>query len=225
MLRGQPVELFALRPERMSVVAAADGWPSGLHVQGWRAKADDPGAGRRCVAQSHTLNLPFPSGGRPLRRRVPERRRSGDRHPQRRLANWNRQLLENAARSFGRAGIRRRRQRHAHARSVRSPQGRAYPRVRRASQCGSADAARRRAQVAVDEQCAAADMDFATLKAAAARDIALAFGVPPMLLGLPGDSTYANLPVKRTARCGGLPCCLWRPRSSAALGEGPGALV
>ncbi len=37
-----------------------------------------------------------------------------------------------------------------------------------------------------------ADMDFANLKAAAARDIALAFGVPPMLLGLPGDSTYAN---------------------------------
>jgi HK97 family phage portal protein len=37
-----------------------------------------------------------------------------------------------------------------------------------------------------------ADMDFATLKSAAARDIALAFGVPPMLLGLPGDNTYAN---------------------------------
>ena len=35
-------------------------------------------------------------------------------------------------------------------------------------------------------------MDFAALKAAAARDIALAFGVPPMLLGLPGDNTYAN---------------------------------
>lgn len=37
-----------------------------------------------------------------------------------------------------------------------------------------------------------ADMDFATLKSAAARDIALAFGVPPMLLGLPGDNTYSN---------------------------------
>jgi uncharacterized membrane protein YgcG len=36
------------------------------------------------------------------------------------------------------------------------------------------------------------DMDFAGLKAAAAREIALAFGVPPMLLGLPGDATYAN---------------------------------
>ena len=37
-----------------------------------------------------------------------------------------------------------------------------------------------------------AEMDFVGLKAAAARDVALAFGVPPMLLGLPGDSTYAN---------------------------------
>jgi Phage portal protein/DNA/RNA non-specific endonuclease len=37
-----------------------------------------------------------------------------------------------------------------------------------------------------------ADMDFAGLKSAAAREIALAFGVPPMLLGLPGDATYAN---------------------------------
>ncbi len=37
-----------------------------------------------------------------------------------------------------------------------------------------------------------ADMDFAALKAGAARDIALAFGVPPMLLGLPGDNTYSN---------------------------------
>jgi phage portal protein BeeE len=35
-------------------------------------------------------------------------------------------------------------------------------------------------------------MDFVGLKATAAREIALAFGVPPMLLGLPGDATYAN---------------------------------
>jgi HK97 family phage portal protein len=36
------------------------------------------------------------------------------------------------------------------------------------------------------------DMDFIAGKHAAAREIALAFGVPPMLLGLPGDNTYAN---------------------------------
>ena len=37
-----------------------------------------------------------------------------------------------------------------------------------------------------------ADMDFAAPRNAAAREIALAFGVPPMLLGIPGDNTYSN---------------------------------
>lgn len=37
-----------------------------------------------------------------------------------------------------------------------------------------------------------ADMDFVGLKANAAREIALALGVPPMMLGQPGDNTYAN---------------------------------
>lgn len=36
------------------------------------------------------------------------------------------------------------------------------------------------------------DMDFIQSKHVAAREIALAFGVPPMLLGIPGDNTYAN---------------------------------
>jgi HK97 family phage portal protein len=35
-------------------------------------------------------------------------------------------------------------------------------------------------------------MDFVHARAAAAREIALAFGVPPLLLGLPGDNTHAN---------------------------------
>ena len=36
------------------------------------------------------------------------------------------------------------------------------------------------------------DMEFQKTKEAAAREIATAFGVPPMLLGIPGDATYAN---------------------------------
>ena len=36
------------------------------------------------------------------------------------------------------------------------------------------------------------DMDFMQAKNGAAREIALAFGVPPMLLGIPGDNTYSN---------------------------------
>lgn len=37
------------------------------------------------------------------------------------------------------------------------------------------------------------EMDTSTLKDADAREIALALGVPPVLLGLKGDSTYSNL--------------------------------
>src|SRR5262249_7483182 len=36
------------------------------------------------------------------------------------------------------------------------------------------------------------DMDFLEAKHTAAREIALAFGVPPMLLAIPGDNTYSN---------------------------------
>jgi lysozyme family protein len=38
------------------------------------------------------------------------------------------------------------------------------------------------------------DMDFIEAKNAAAREIALAIGVPPMLLGIPGDNTYSDDP-------------------------------
>jgi hypothetical protein len=37
-----------------------------------------------------------------------------------------------------------------------------------------------------------ADLDFLEARNSAAREIALALGVPPQLLGIPGDNTYAN---------------------------------
>lgn len=37
------------------------------------------------------------------------------------------------------------------------------------------------------------DMGFGSLKAEASREIALAFGVPPQLLGIQGDNTYSNM--------------------------------
>ncbi len=36
------------------------------------------------------------------------------------------------------------------------------------------------------------DMEFQKTKETAAREIAIAFGVPPMLMGIPGDATYGN---------------------------------
>lgn len=43
------------------------------------------------------------------------------------------------------------------------------------------------------------DMDFIEAKHVAAREIALALGVPPMLLGIPGDNTYSNY--REATRC------------------------
>ena len=42
------------------------------------------------------------------------------------------------------------------------------------------------------EEVARITADMEKTKEAAAREIAIAFGVPPMLIGIPGDATYAN---------------------------------
>ena len=43
------------------------------------------------------------------------------------------------------------------------------------------------------------DMDFINAKYASARDVAFAFGLPPQMLGIPGDNTYSNLAEARLA--------------------------
>ena len=52
-------------------------------------------------------------------------------------------------------------------------------------------AQRAKAQLEADEHDAGGH-GFRGARNVAAREIALAFGVPPMLLGIPGDATYAN---------------------------------
>lgn len=63
-----------------------------------------------------------------------------------------------------------------------------------------------------------ADMDFIAGKHAAAREIALAFGVPPQLLGIPGDATYANYREANVAFWRGTVVPLVR-KTAAALGN------
>jgi hypothetical protein len=61
-----------------------------------------------------------------------------------------------------------------------------------------------------------ADMDYISGKHAAAREIALAFGVPPQLLGIPGDATYANYKEAKVA--------FWRGHGGApGAADGAGA--
>jgi len=106
-------------------------------------------------------------------------------------SQWNRQLLENAARPSGALVYE--------ADDGQTLTGDQFDRLKAElaqAYAGSGNAGRPMLlEGGLKWQAMAmtpADMDFATLKAAAARDVALAFGVPPMLLGLPGDATYAN---------------------------------
>jgi HK97 family phage portal protein len=186
---GNPVELFPLRPERVSVVAGADGWPTAyayrvggdtlaiapedergwpnlVHLKGFHPVDDHYGAGclsaaAPAVAVHNTASA------------------------------WNKALLDNAARPSG-ALV------YAPGQGeVLAPEqfDRLKEELAQAFQ-GAGNAGRPMLlEGGLSWQSMAlspADMDFASLKAAAARDIALAFGVPPMLLGLPGDNTYAN---------------------------------
>jgi HK97 family phage portal protein len=58
------------------------------------------------------------------------------------------------------------------------------------------------------------DMDFLEAKHAAAREIALAFGVPPMLLAIPGDNTYSNY--RKPIACSGVKVFCRSPLASPA---------
>jgi HK97 family phage portal protein len=59
------------------------------------------------------------------------------------------------------------------------------------------------------------DMAILETKYSAARDVSLAFGVPPQLIGIPGDNTYSNY---QEARLDGL---AWRWRCSDQTGPRP----
>lgn len=186
---GMPVELYPLRPERISVIAGEDGWPRAyryrlaercvtiplededgwpglIHLKGFHPTDDHYGAG--CLNAAH---------------------------PAVRIHNaaseWNRALLENAARPSGALVYK-----SEDAAGLSEGQfNRLKDELSRAFQ-GEANAGRPMLLEGglswQSMSLSPADMDFATLKSAAARDIALAFGVPPMLLGLPGDNTYSN---------------------------------
>ncbi|MCL4672522.1 MAG: phage portal protein [Sphingomonadaceae bacterium] len=186
---GQPVELYALRPERVSVVAGPDGWPAAyryalagrsldipledeagwpelIHIRSFHPADDHYGAGQlAAAAQAIAIHNA--------------------------ASEWNRALLANAARPSGAlsydpgdgAGLTAEQFERLKAELALAYQGQGN-----AGRPMLLEGGLKWQQVALSP----ADMDFATLKAAAARDIALAFGVPPMLLGLPGDNTYAN---------------------------------
>lgn len=186
---GRLRELFALRPERVSAEQDARGWPVA-----WRYRVADrvtrlaaeDADGRPQVVHLkafHPLDDHYGLGALGAA--------SGPIAIHNAATRWNKALLDNAARPSGAL---------VYDPGDGSVLGREqFERLRgemEASFAGSANAGR---PMLLDGglkwqalSLSPADMDFVGLKAAAAREIALAFGVPPMLLGLPGDNTYAN---------------------------------
>ena len=186
---GMPAELFALRPERVTVEADGAGWPAAYLYKVGEAKtriAARDGLGRPGLIHlrsAHPLDDHYGLGCLGAAAAAVAVHNAA--------AKWNKALLDNAARPSG-ALV------HATQYGDRLS-GAQFEQLRAELEEQYAGAANAGRPLLLDGglswqamSLTPAEMDFAGLKAAAAREIALAFGVPPMLLGLPGDSTYAN---------------------------------
>lgn len=180
---GRPAELFALRPERMTIEADARGWPVAFVYKAGGVSSRLPADNVIHIRSIHPLDDHYGLGCLGAA--------SGAVATHNAATKWNKALLDNAARpsgalvyEMGESG---------------TLSGDQYARLKEelsSSFQGAGNAGRPMLlEGGLKWQAMAltpAEMDFAGLKEAAAREIALAFGVPPVLLGLPGDSTYAN---------------------------------
>lgn len=183
-----PTELHILRPDRMSVVPGADGWPVAYdyEVSGRRHRYDVRSASSPiCHLRSfHPQDDHYGFSAMQAAAMAVDVHTSASR--------WSKALLDNAARPSG-----------ALVWNGGDGQGlMAEDQFRRLSEEIEANyqGARNAGRPMVLEGgldwkpmgFSPSDMEFQQTKEAAAREIALAFGVPPMLMGLPGDATYAN---------------------------------
>jgi len=188
MVDGEVRAIFGLRPDRMKVVAGADGWPVGYdYTAGGRTirlRGDgEPVAPVLHLALFHPLDDHY--GMAPLE----AAQTSLDIHNA--SAQWNKALLDNAARPSGALVY------SGGGQGLTEDQFSRLKEELEQNFTGAGNAGRPMLlEGGLDWKTIALsprDMDFIEARHAAARDIALAFGVPPMLLGIPGDNTYANL--------------------------------
>ena len=186
---GAPRELALLRPERVSVATDERGHASAFVYRiGGRAVriAARDALHRRQVAHVRALN---PSDDHLGLGCLDAAIRAASIHN--RASRWNKALLDNAARPSGALSYE-----PADGSSLTADQFDKLRAELATEFAGSMNAGR---PLLLDGglkwqamALSPAEMDFVALKESAARDIALAFGVPPVLIGLPGDATYAN---------------------------------
>jgi HK97 family phage portal protein len=184
---GAVRELHLLRPDRVKVALGRDGYPAAYaYTAGGRTAElrldQKPVAGVLHLALFHPLDDHY--GMAPLEAAA----QSLDIHNA--AAEWNKALLDNAARPSGALVY------SAGGGTLTEAQFIRLKNELEAGFQGAKNAGRPLVlEGGLDWKAMAlspAEMDFIELKHSAAREIALAFGVPPMLLGIPGDNTYAN---------------------------------
>jgi HK97 family phage portal protein len=181
-------EMYALRPDRMSVVAGRNGWPAAYvyTAAGDSVRYEMQGRGIEPIMHIKLFNpLDDHYGFPPLA----AAQVALDTHNA--ASFWNKALLDNSARPSG-------------ALVYAGPDGghlsdEQFSRLKQELEenFSGADNAGRPLLLegGLDWKTLSLspkDMDFSETKASAAREIALAFGVPPLLLGLPGDNTFRN---------------------------------
>jgi HK97 family phage portal protein len=185
---GAPEELHVLRSDRMSLVPGPDGWPVAYeYAVGTKTHRFRIGEGPLPVCHVRSFHPQDDHYGlSPLQAAA----QAIDVHNS--ASTWSKALLDNAARPSG-------------AIIYRGVDGQGalsadqYERLQAEMEAyhqGARNAGRPMLlEGGLDWKpmgFSPSDMEFHKTKDAAAREIALAFGVPPMLLGLPGDATYAN---------------------------------
>ena len=182
-------ELHVLRPDRMKVIPGPEGWPEGYEytVNGTSVRFSQnrkPVPAILHMALFNPLNdyygmSPFEAAARSI-----------DIHNA--ASAWNKALLDNAARPSG-ALVYGAKDGEANLTSeqferLKSELEEAYQGARNAGRPMVLEGGLEWKQISHSPK----DMEHIEARHAAARDIALAFGVPPMLLGIPGDNTFAN---------------------------------
>ena len=185
---GGPRELYVLRSDRMKAVPGADGWPVAYeYVVGAQKHVFDMRQDRVPVLHVKSFHPQDDHYGlSPLQAAAS----AIDVHNS--ASTWSKALLDNAARPSGAIVYK-----GADGQgSLASDQYSRLVEELETYHQGARNAGRPMLlEGGLDWKpmgFSPSDMEFHRTKEAAARDIALAFGVPPMLLGLPGDNTYAN---------------------------------
>jgi HK97 family phage portal protein len=181
-------ELYALRPDRMKVVPGADGWPTAYEYTAGGSTVrytQNAAAGIRPILHQ-TLFHPLSDhyGMSPIEAAST----AIDIHNA--ASAWNKALLDNSARPSGALvyAAREGRMTPEQFGRLKSELEESFEGARNAGRPMLLEGGLDWKSMSLSPR----DMDFLEAKNAAAREIALALGVPPMLLGIPGDNTYAN---------------------------------